>query len=127
MKYISPKDGPKVIGPYTPGVIVDLSKGKLLFVSGQLPIDPKTNEKIQDDFRAATRLTLENIARILHNAGTTFENVIRVDVFLRDMEGFSAMNEEYAKFFTGPNYPARQTTQSSIPAPIEISCIAQVP
>ncbi|HSX03553.1 MAG TPA: RidA family protein [Rhabdochlamydiaceae bacterium] len=124
---INPVDGPKAIGPYSPGVIADLSKGKLLFVSGQLPLDAQTGMKIDGDIKEATRVTFENIARILKDAGCTFEQVVRMDVFLRDLKDFPGMNEVYATYFSNGKYPARQTIECHIPAIVEISCIALVP
>lgn len=127
LQHINPSDGPKAIGPYSPGVIADLSQGKLLFVSGQLPIDASTGMKIEGDIKEATRVTFENIARILKAAGTDFEHVVRMDVFLRDLNDFAAMNGVYATYFPNGKYPVRQTIQCHIPAMIEISCVALVP
>lgn len=127
IQYIKPVDGPKVIGPYSPGVVADLSQGKLLFVAGQLPIVPETGERISSSVQAATRQVLENVERILKASGSSVEHVLRADVFLKDMKDFAAMNEEYAKFFPADKVPARQTTQSDIPVLVEISCIAFVP
>ena len=124
---ICPVDGPKVIGPYSPGIVTDLSHGKLLFVSGHLPVDPQTGQKIESSIQEATRQTMENIERVLIASGSSFDHVLRVDVFLRDMKEFPGMNEEYAKYFPNGHFPARQTIQSNIPALIEISCIALVP
>ncbi len=126
LEYIYPEAGPKAIGPYSPGVIADLSQGKLLFVSGQLPVDAQTGVKVENDIREATRVTLENIERILKEAGSSFDQVVRVDVFLRDLKDFAAMNEVYARYFSEGKYPVRQTIQCHIPAIIEISCVALV-
>lgn len=127
LEYINPQDGPKAIGPYSPGVVADLSQGKLLFVSGQISVDAQTGMKVEGDIKEATRVTFENIARILKAAGCDFGNVVRMDVFLRDLKDFAAMNEVYATYFPQGKYPARQTVQCHIPAMIEISCIALVP
>lgn len=127
IQHICPSDGPKAIGPYSPGVVVDLSKGKLLFVSGQLPIVPATGLKIETGIQEATRQTLDNLASVLRAAGSSFEQLIRVDIFLRDLKDFAAMNEVYARYFKSGHYPARQTIEAVIPALVEISCIALVP
>lgn len=126
IQHINPLDGPKAIGPYSSGVIADLSRGKLLFVSGQLPIDAKTGIKIDGDIKEATRVVFENIARILKAAGCDFEHLLRVDVFLRDLKDFAGMNEVYATYFPHGKYPVRQTVQCHIPAILEISCVALV-
>lgn len=127
IQYIKPADGPKIVGPYSPGVAVDLSKGRLVFVAGQLPTVPETGERISSSIQDATRQALDNIERILLASGTSMENVLRVDVFLQDMKDAPGMNEEYAKHFPVGKFPARQTTQSNIPVLVEISCIAYVP
>ncbi|MBI5345607.1 MAG: hypothetical protein HZB76_00455 [Chlamydiae bacterium] len=126
IEYVNSKDGPKAIGPYSHGVIVDLSKGKLLFVSGQLPINPATGEKVESSIQEATKQTLDNLAAVLKAAGTDFDNIVRVDVFLKSLKDFAGMNEEYGKRFKNGKYPARQTVEANIPAIIEISCIAAV-
>lgn len=119
--------GVKTIGPYSPGTIVDLTKGKLLFVSGQLPVNHQTGAKIDSDIRAATKVTLENVQGILRAAGTDFSHVLSVDIFLQDMNDFHAMNEVYATFFPSGEYPARKTIHSAIHYLVEIACIAIVP
>lgn len=126
IEHIHPQ-GLKTIGPYSPGVVVDPTKGKLLFVSGQLPINHATGAKIDSDIRAATKITLENVRAILEAAGTTLSNVVSVDLFLQDMNDFHAMNEVYTTFFQEGNYPARKTLHSAIHALIEIACIAIIP
>jgi 2-iminobutanoate/2-iminopropanoate deaminase len=127
IQYIKPIDGPKVVGPYSPGVVADLSQGKLVFVAGQLPIIPETGERVSSSVKDATRQVLENVERILKASGSGLEYVLRCDVFLKDMKDFAEMNEEYAKHFPVGMFPARQTTQSDIPVLVEISCIAFVP
>lgn len=120
---INSNDAPKALGPYSQGVKV----GNLLFVSGQLPIDPLSGKLIEGDMKALTCQIIKNIEAILKNANCTLDSVIRTDVFLTDLKLFAVMNEEYAKFFSGLCPPARQTVQvAALPlnAPIEISCIA---
>ncbi|MFQ5730307.1 MAG: Rid family hydrolase [Waddliaceae bacterium] len=102
----------------------------MLFVSGQLPIDPKTGEMVAGDIRLLTRQVVDNLEAILRAGGSSLQQVLRVDIFLIDLkEDFVAMNEEYAKRFKGPNFPARQTVQvSALPlgSSIEMSCVAYV-
>lgn len=115
---------PKALGPYSQAV----KAGDFLFVSGQLPIDPKTGLLVQGDIRDLTRMVIQNIEAILTAANSSLANVVRTDVFLTDLSQFKAMNEEYSKFFGGPVFPARQTVQvAALPlgAVIEISCIAR--
>lgn len=127
MEKIETIHAPKAIGPYTQGVSIQGAQ-KLIFVSGQLPIDPKTGKIVEGGIRELTRQVIRNIDSILLAGGSQLHNVVRVDVFLKDIKNdFAAMNEEYEKIFPGPVYPARQTVQvSELPlgSPIEISCIA---
>lgn len=127
LKKIDVKSAPKAIGPYSQAVSIPANK-QVIYVSGQLPIDPQTGELIQGDIHALTKRVLDNIEAILHAGNSNFHHVVRVDVFLKDLKkDFAGMNEEYAKRFNGPVTPARQTIQvSDLPkgASIEISCIA---
>lgn len=126
-KKIETSNAPKAIGPYSQGIVVEAGTG-LLFVSGQLPVNPETGKLLEGDIQALTRQVIQNIEAILNAASCGLEDVIRTDVFLKDLKrDFAAMNEEYAKFFNGASPPARQTVQvSELPmgSPIEISCIA---
>ncbi len=118
---------PKSLGAYSQAIQVDFSKGKVIFVSGQIAIDPKTGKLMEGDIRTATRQILENIQTILKAAGSDLKYVARMDVFLKDFNDWDAMNEEYAKFFPNGVYPARQTVQAGMENRIEISCIALAP
>ena len=112
---------PAAIGPYSQGIKV----GNLVFTSGQLPLNPVTGE-LEADIRQATRQSLENVKNILESAGTSLDKVVKVVVFLRDMNDFAAMNEIYGTFFT-TNPPARSAVQvARLPkdAIIEIEAIA---
>lgn len=93
---------PKAIGPYSQAV----KAGDFLFVSGQLPIDPVSNTMVEADIKRQTAQSLNNIAAILAEAGLSLEHVVKVNVYLADMNDFAAMNEVYNSFFTR-NYPAR--------------------
>lgn len=125
MERINSKNAPHAIGPYSQGVKV----GEFLFISGQLPVDGQTNQLLNGDIQLLTRKVIENIEAILKEAGAALSDVVQTSVFLTDLKEFKAMNEEYAKHFKGPVYPARQTIQvAALPlgAAIEISCIANV-
>jgi 2-iminobutanoate/2-iminopropanoate deaminase len=119
--FSSPR-APKPVGPYSAA----LRTGSLLFVSGQVPLDPATGGMVESDIGASTRRVLENIGALLEDAGLSFKHVVRTTVFLADMNDFQAMNEVYASFFTEP-YPARSTVQAArLPrdARIEIDAVA---
>ena len=105
---ISSSDLPKPIGPYSPA----LRAGQLLFVSGQVPLDPATGQLVTGDIGAETRQVLTNIGLLLGAADLDFSAVVRTTVYLTDMEDFAAMNAAYAEFFHEP-YPARATVQVS--------------
>jgi len=114
--------GPKAIGPYSPA----LRAGQLLFLSGQVPIDPATGSLVEGDIAAQTRQVLRNVGTLLAAAGLTHDAVVRTTVFLADMNDFGPMNAAYAEFFQEP-YPARSTVQAArLPrdARIEIDVIA---
>lgn len=119
---IATDQAPKAIGPYSQGI----RASNLLFVSGQIPIDPATGNLIQGDIAAQTRRVFENLSAILNAAGGSLDNVVRTTVFLADMGDFAAMNEVYAGYFAAPA-PARSTVQAArLPkdARIEIDVIA---
>lgn len=121
---ISTSHAPAAIGPYSQAIKV----GNLLFTSGQLPIIPSTGELIKYDIKLAAEQCLENIKAILTKANTSFDKVIKVNVYLRDMDDFETMNEIYAKYFA-VKQPARTCVQiSKLPknSPIEIEVVALV-
>ena len=122
---ISTADAPSAIGPYSQAIRV----GDLLFVSGQIPIDPSTGKLIeQTDIKAQTHRVLENLSAILRAAGGSTDNVVRTTVFLRNMSDFADMNSVYAEYFrTAP--PARSTVEAArLPrdVSVEIDCIAVI-
>lgn len=122
---ITPPGAPHAIGPYSPG----LRAGNLLFLSGQIPIDPATGAVIAGDITAQTERVMRNIGALLEAAGARFEHVVRTTVFLADIGDFAAMNECYAKFVGDPP-PARSTVQvARLPrdARVEIDVIAVLP
>jgi len=106
---------PAPIGPYSQAV----RAGNLLFISGQGPIDPKTGKKVAGDIKEQTRQVLENIKGILEAAGLKLENVVKVNVYLRDISDFPKMNEVYKEYFK-ENHPARTTVQATPPADIDV-------
>ncbi len=119
---ISSPNAPKAIGPYSPAV----RAGQMVFLSGQVPMDPASGNLVEGDIAAQTRRVFENLGALLTAAGLTFANVVRTTVFLADMNDFAAMNQVYATYFTEP-YPARSTVQvARLPkdARVEIDLIA---
>lgn len=115
---------PKAIGPYSQAV----RTGRLVFCSGQIPLDPATGTMVAGDIAAETRQVLQNLGAVLEASGATLDSVVKTTVFLADMNDFAAMNEVYATFFTSPA-PARSTVQAArLPkdAHIEIDAIAYV-
>ena len=123
MNAISTTNAPAAIGPYSQAIKV----GELVFVSGQLPINPATGAFAEGGIKELTRQSLTNMKAILEDAGTSMVNVVKTTVFLADMNDFAAMNEVYAEFFAAP-FPARSAVAvKTLPkgALVEIECIAQ--
>ena len=123
MNAISTTNAPAAIGPYSQAIKV----GELVFVSGQLPIDPATGAFAEGGIKELTRQSLTNMKAILEEAGTSMANVVKTTVFLANMNDFAAMNEVYAEFFAAP-FPARSAVAvKTLPkgALVEIECIAQ--
>jgi len=121
-KHVATKQAPTPIGPYSQGVIA----GGLLFVSGQIPIDPATDKLVEGDITVQTEQVLKNILAVLKEAKMGPENVVKASVFLADMADFPQVNEVYGKFL-GKEPPARSTIQAAaLPkgARIEIDVIA---
>ena len=119
---ISSSEAAQPVGPYSAAV----RAGELLFISGQVPIDPASGKMVEGDIDVQTRRVLDNIGLLLRAAGLSYSHVIRTTVFLADMNDFKAMNETYGTFFVEP-YPARSTVQAArLPrdARIEIDAIA---
>ena len=101
----SPTAAP-AIGPYSPAVLA----GNLLFLSGQIPLDPVSGQIVDGDIRAQTTRVLENLGALLKAGGADFSNVVRTTIFLSDLSDFAVVNEIYATYFSAP-YPARATVQ----------------
>ena len=124
MDYIASNDAPKAIGPYSQAV----REGNLLFLSGQIPLDPATGELVQGDFATQARRVFDNLRAVLDAAGATFANVTRATVYLTDLGNFQALNAIYAEAF-GDHKPARSTVGvASLPkgANVEVDLIAVV-
>ncbi|MCC6857142.1 MAG: RidA family protein [Bryobacterales bacterium] len=122
---INPPGVPIPRGPYSPAV----RAGDFIYVAGQGPIDPATDQMVLGDIRQQTRLVLSNIQRILEGCGAGMADVIKCSVFLSDGNEFGAMNEVYAEFF-GQQKPARTTVEAKFVAPgmkVEIDCVAYRP
>lgn len=118
---VSTKKAPAAIGPYSQAVCV----GEMVFLSGQLAIDPASGNLVEGGIEAQTEQALKNIEAILAEAGLTMDNVIKTTVFLADINDFTAMNEVYEKHFNG-DYPARSAVQvAALPKGglVEIECI----
>ncbi len=121
-KVIFTEEAPKPIGPYSQAI----RAGNLIFLSGQIPIDPSTGEMVHGDIQQKTRQVLENMRALLASQGLGMEDVVKVTIFLKEMEQFGPMNEVYATYFPSPP-PARSTVQvSGLPknADLEIEAIA---
>jgi 2-iminobutanoate/2-iminopropanoate deaminase len=119
---IATNDGPKAIGPYSQAI----KANGFVFVSGQVAIDPATQQVITGDVAAQTDRTMKNLAAILKAAGSGLDKVVRSTVFLKNMGDFGAMNEVYGKYFTS-DPPARATVEvSRLPkdVAVEIDVIA---
>ena len=121
---LSPPGIPAPRGAYSPAV----RAGDFIFVSGQVPVDPATNQLSTGDIQHETRLVLNNVKLVLAGAGATLADVVRVGVYIRDGADFPKMNEVYAEMF-GDDKPARSTIVCGFAADIkvEIDCVAYKP
>lgn len=123
LKKIETSQAPKTIGPYSQAVCAP----PFVFVSGQLAIDPATGKMVESGIQAQINRVFDNLEAILKASGCAFENVVRYEIFLKDLNDFAIVNQECAKRFTQPTLPARQTVQVArlpLDALVEISCIA---
>ena len=122
MKAVTAADAPAPIGPYSQAVV----QGEFLFVSGQIPLDPKTGSLVDGDIEAQTERVISNLQAILEAAGTSLTRVVRTTVYVTDLALFGRINEVYARFF-GESKPARACAQCSrLPkgAPVMIEAVA---
>lgn len=123
-KILHSDDAPKAIGPYSQGVQVD--SGRVTFLSGQIPLDPKTGALVEGDIQKQTERVMANLQAVLKAGGLDFGNVVRCTIFLQDMNDFALVNEVYGKYFPS-NPPSRATVQvAALPkgARVEIDAIA---
>ncbi|KFE66713.1 RidA family protein [Hyalangium minutum] len=123
-KVIHSDNAPQAIGPYSQAIQVDA--GKLTFLAGQIPLDPKTMEMVQGDAATQAERVMQNLKAVLAAAGLEFSHVVRCTIFLTDLGDFAKVNEVYGRYFTG-SPPARATVQvSALPrgAKVEIDAIA---
>jgi 2-iminobutanoate/2-iminopropanoate deaminase len=121
-KVISTSNAPAAIGPYSQAI----EANGMVFVSGQIPVDPATGAFISDDIKDQAKQSLTNIKNILAEVGLSMDNVVKTSVFLADIKYFAPMNEVYASFFKAP-YPSRSAMAvKDLPkgALVEIECIA---
>ena len=119
---VSSESAPRAIGPYSQAI----RSGSLLFVSGQIPLDPATGNMVDGDIAAQTHRVFANLKAILEAAGASLDHVVRTTVYLADMNDFGPMNEVYGTYFSNPA-PARATIQAArLPrdARVEIDVIA---
>ena len=121
-KIINTSNAPAPIGPYSQAV----ASNGMLYVSGQIPLDPSTGELISSGIKDETDRVMQSLKAILEEAGANFDNVVKCSIFVADMNDFGAINEVYGSYF-GDNPPARETVEvSTLPknVNVEISCIA---
>ncbi|PCJ92317.1 MAG: reactive intermediate/imine deaminase [Flavobacteriaceae bacterium] len=120
---ITSEKAPAPIGPYNQAVL----SGNTLYISGQIPINPKSGELVQGDIKKETKQCMENLKAVLAEAGMTFENIVKATIFVTDMHQFSEINEIYGAYFNAETAPARETVEvSNLPkfVRVEISMIA---
>ena len=122
LKVIDTKKAPGAVGPYSQG----MSTGSMVFTSGQLPIVPETGEIILDDIKKATKQSLENVKAVLEEAGTSMEKVVKVTIYIKDMNDFPEVNKVYEEYFNS-HKPARSCVEvARLPkdGTVEIEAIA---
>lgn len=123
LRKIETEDAPKAIGPYSQAVGFE----QLLFVSGQIPIEPKSGKIVENTIQGQTRQVLANIEAILKADGLSLENVVKTEIYVKDINDFQIVNTLYAEKFSYSIKPARQLMQVArlpMDSLIEISCIA---
>lgn len=122
IELLSTKEAPGAVGPYSQGT----KSGNMIFTSGQLPIDPETGNLLTGDIQAQAKRSLENVKAVLKAAGATLEDVVKVNVYVTDIEKFSLINEVYSEYFS-THKPARALVEVSrlpLGGEIEIEAIA---
>ena len=124
---IATTNAPAAVGPYSQGVSTGQETGSLVFVSGQVPLDPATGARVEGDIQAQAEQVLKNVGAILSEAGLGYDDVVKTTVLLADIADFAAVNEVYARYFTGEALPARAAFGvAALPlgAGVEIEAIA---
>lgn len=124
VKSVSTSSAPEAIGPYSQGVVAR----NILFISGQLPIDPQTGKMIEGNIQAKTRQVIRNVEGVAKAAGASLDSIVKITIFLKDMADFVAVNEVYAQYFER-TLPARSAVQvGALPkdADIEMEAIALI-
>ena len=121
-KQVNTSSAPAAIGPYSQGVIA----GNLLFVSGQIPINPADGSLVSDSLESQANQVFENLRAIIKAAGTSFEHVLKLTIYLTDLENFAAVNKVMENYFNEP-YPARATVEvSRLPKDVQVEIDAIV-
>ena len=121
-KQVNTSSAPAAIGPYSQGVIA----GNLLFVSGQIPINPTDGSLVSDSLESQANQVFQNLLAIIQEAGTSFEHVLKLTIYLTDLENFAAVNQVMEGYFNEP-FPARATVEvSRLPKDVEVEIDAIV-
>ena len=121
-KQVNTSLAPAAIGPYSQGVIA----GNLLFVSGQIPLNPSDGSLVSDSLESQANQVFQNLRAIIQEAGTSFEHVLKLTIYLTDLENFAAVNKVMENYFSEP-YPARATVEvSRLPKDVEVEIDAIV-
>ena len=107
-RIVATPNAPKAIGPYSQAVVWN----GLVFLSGQIPLDPATGQLVEGDVAAQTERALENLKAVLEACGSSLDNALKTTVYLKDLADFQRMNEVYARYFPG-NPPARSTVEAA--------------
>jgi len=124
-KIINTSAAPKAIGPYSQGIVYE----KLIFTSGQIPINVKTNDIISDDFNEQAKQVLENIKGLIESQGSSINKIVKLTVYLTDLSFFDCLNNIFIDFFKGYDFPARSVVEvSKLPknSKIEIEAICHL-
>ena len=125
-KVIRTDKAPAPVGPYNQAIV---TTGQMLFIAGQVPLDPQTGNIVGEDITAQTQQVMNNIEAILTEAGANWNDVVKTSVFLTDLANFSPMNQVYAEYFVEATAPARACVEvSRLPKDVlvEIECIAVI-
>lgn len=116
MRYVFTEEAPKPVGPYSQGIV----SGEWLFVSGQIPVDPKTGEVMKGSFKDVARRTIENVLAVVKAAGGSAESIVKVTVYMKDISRFPEFNEVYEEYFK-EHKPARAVIGvASLPKGVEL-------